>query len=627
MTQSPPAALEQRYELRRDAAAARHADLTTRWNRIANVRLAAALILIVCLVWAAIVGRATPLVPGAVALIAFVWLVRLHRALGKERRRAGVMRDLNADALARVARAWRELPLRDDFQPPASHPFAADLDLFGRASLFHLLDVAETPMGRRSLRASLLVPAVNSGVRRRQEAVAAMAPALEWRQDFAVRGRISQENPRDPEPFLAWAERGEPAGDLTPLIWLTRVSTVLLVIFAIANVAGATPFPIWLIFVVINFAVVETRNRAARGGLEVVAQQHHAIGGYADLLEALVAPPADAGLIRTWQERLRSGEVDAPERLRQLGQASAWVVPSSALMYFPLQAVFAWDVHVMHRLEQWRGRSGRRVRDWLDVIGEAEAISGMAGLAHDNPDWSFPTIDSNADALKARELAHPLIAEGVRIANDVQIGPPGTFFLLTGSNMSGKSTLLRAIGVNIVLANAGAPVCAELLTLPPLALWTSVHVEDSLEEGVSFFMAELKRLKAIVDAAEAAGSSNPRLFFLLDEILQGTNTAERQIAARQIVRRLVDRGAIGAVSTHDLTLVDGPELHDVAEMMHLRDLVSTDGSGVQMSFDYKLRPGLATSTNALKLMEIVFGLPGPEIANARSGQSRAIAER
>lgn len=607
MTEPPANAPARAYAERRDEFVARHAELTSRWNRIANLRLGAFLIFAFFTGWAVLRGNLGPLVPALIALAAFLWLVQRHRELGRERRRAGVLRDLNADSLARIARAWQSLPLRHDWRPPASHPFAADLDLFGRASLFHLLDATETPMGQHALRDALLVPATNGGIRRRQEAVAALAPELDWRQDFAVRGRVSRDGRRDPEPFLAWAERGAPARSLGWLIWLTRVSTVLLIGSAIANLAGWTPFPIWLIFVAINFAAVETRDRTVRQGLNVVAEQHQAIDGYAGLLESLANLPDSSALTRAWKERLRSGDVDAPARLRQLSRASAWVVPRSALIYFPLQVVFAWDLQVMDQLERWRAQSGRRVRDWLDVIGEAEAISSLAGVAHDNPTWAFPAVDSSVDSLIAAALGHPLIADCARVANDVQIGPPGTFFLLTGSNMSGKSTLLRALGVNIVLANAGACVCARSLTLPPVRLWTSVRVQDSLEEGVSFFMAELKRLKAIVDAAERIGSNEPRLFFLLDEILQGTNTAERQIAARQIIRRLVDRGAIGAVSTHDLTLVEGPELGEVARTMHLVDLVAGCGENIDMRFDYKLRPGLATSTNALRLMEIVFG--------------------
>jgi DNA mismatch repair ATPase MutS len=176
--------------------------------------------------------------------------------------------------------------------------------------------------------------------------------------------------------------------------------------------------------------------------------------------------------------------------------------------------------------------------------------------------------------------------------------------------MSGKSTLLRSLGVNIVLAGAGGPVCAGSLALPPVRLWTSVRVQDSLERGVSFFMAELQRLKHIVDAARDTKTDDPRVFYLLDEILQGTNTAERQIAARRIIRFLVDQGAIGAVSTHDLSLAEGPELTPAARPVHFAETVSRDGKGPPMTFDYKIRPGLATTTNALRLMELIgFDLP------------------
>lgn len=607
MTDASSNAPERVYVGRRDAFAARHADLTRRWNRVSNLRLLAFAVVAVATGWFVVRPSFFLAIIALAAFGVFLWLVRKHRALGRERTQVGVLRDLNAEALARLARDWAALPLRHEFRPDPSHPFAADLDLFGRASVFHLLDATETPMGQAALRDALLIPATNGAIRRRQEAVAALASELAWRQDLAARGRVSREDRRDPEPFLRWAEHGAERSSPAWLIWLTRISTVLLIVTAVANLAGWLTLPIWLIFALINLGAVESRDRAARNGLSIVAEQHHAIGGYAGLLEALVNSPADTAMIRVWKERLRSGEADAPDRLRQLSRASAWVIPRSALLYFPLQLAFAWDLHVLDRLEGWRARSGRRVRDWLDVIGEAEMISSLAGLAHDHPAWTFPTVDSAADSLVAAQLGHPLLSDHVRVANDVTVGPPGTFFLLTGSNMSGKSTLLRAIGVNIVLANAGSCACAASLTLPPVRLWTSVRVQDSLEAGISFFMAELMRLKAIVDAAEGDRAGEPRLFYLLDEILQGTNTAERQIAARQIIRRLVDRGAIGAVSTHDLTLVDGPELADAARLMHLVDQVTGSDGSLEMRFDYKLRPGLATSTNALKLMEIVFG--------------------
>jgi DNA mismatch repair ATPase MutS len=201
----------------------------------------------------------------------------------------------------------------------------------------------------------------------------------------------------------------------------------------------------------------------------------------------------------------------------------------------------------------------------------------------------------------------------VRVCNDVTVGPRGTFLMVTGSNMSGKSTLLRAIGVNIVLAGAGGPVCATDLRMPPISLWTSMRVEDSLERGVSFFMAELQRLKKVVDAARESRQKGITLFYLLDEILQGTNTNERQIAARRVIMYLVSQGALGAVSTHDLGLADLPEVAAASRPVHFTEIIKSGPQGPEMTFDYKLRPGIATSTNALRLMEIV-GLDLGEIS-------------
>lgn len=240
------------------------------------------------------------------------------------------------------------------------------------------------------------------------------------------------------------------------------------------------------------------------------------------------------------------------------------------------------------------------------ALGEVEALAALARLAHDHPDWAFPEIDPAADRLAARALGHPLLPDDTRVPNDVTIGPRGTFLLVTGSNMSGKSTLLRAIGLNVVLAGAGAPVCATALRMPPLALGTSMRVQDSLAQGVSTFMAELQRIKAVVEAAEVERRRRQRAFlFLFDEPLQGTNSAERQVATRRIIAHLLRQGAIGAVATHDLSLAETPPLAGAAVPVHFAERIVATPVGATMTFDYLLHPGLATSTNALTLMELV----------------------
>jgi DNA mismatch repair ATPase MutS len=213
--------------------------------------------------------------------------------------------------------------------------------------------------------------------------------------------------------------------------------------------------------------------------------------------------------------------------------------------------------------------------------------------------------DRSESTIVARQLGHPLIADDDRVPNDVEIGPAGTFVLVTGSNMSGTSTLLRAVGVNITLAQAGGPVCASRLRMPPVGLATSMRIRDSLANGVSFFLAELRRLKQIVDQSRDSQHDSQLLVYLLDEVLQGTNSAERHIAVSRVIGHLVEHGSIGMVSTHDLELAKSPTLAAACRTVHFRESITGRHGNEQMTFDFILRPGLATTTNALKLLEFV----------------------
>jgi DNA mismatch repair ATPase MutS len=259
--------------------------------------------------------------------------------------------------------------------------------------------------------------------------------------------------------------------------------------------------------------------------------------------------------------------------------------------------VLLWDLNCVIALEAWRTRVGGSVRAWFDVLGEWEALASLAGFAFERPDHAYPDLDESP-RFEAIALGHPLIAASKRVANDVALHGRGEALVVTGSNMSGKSTLLRAIGINAVLALAGAPVCARKLAFGPLDVVTSMRVRDSLEEGVSRFYAEVRKLKRVI---ERARSGRPTLF-LLDEILHGTNSRERLIGARAIVRELLARGACGAVSTHDLALGDLEEAHaGKVKNVHFEEQVSGD----TMTFDYKLRTGVVKSSNALRIMRMV----------------------
>ncbi len=576
-------------------------------SRLTNARLLVFLAASLCLGWAVWQRNLVYGGVGLLLLIGFFALVYYHGKADRLRRRYEELVKINEEAGRRLAHAWDDLPLRHEVPVEPDHPYTADLDIFGRASLFHLLDSVTTSLSDSTLSRWLRQPAPPETARARQAAIAELAPLADLRDELLLRDRLVAGDRPNPEPFLQWAEGDRWLMQRPGLLWAARVSPVLLVISFLAQLAGFIPYPVWIIFFTTNILLNELLGRPAHRILsQITGQRETMFGHYADRFQIVSEAPFHAPILKRLQTELRTGGVPAHQHLRRLHRLVTLVIPGSAIIHWLVQSVTLWDVHVLAALERWQAKAGDQARAWLAALSEIEALAALAVLAHDNPDWAFPDLNPDAQSLVARDLGHPLLPRSVRVLNDVEVGPPGTFLLVTGSNMSGKSTLLRALGVNIALAQAGGPVCASALQLPAVDLWTSMRIQDSLAMGVSYFMAELQRLKQIVDAArQNHGRAEIKTFYLLDEILQGTNTFERQIAARRIIRCLVDLGAIGAVSTHDLTLVDADELAEVAHSTYFTETISTDPARPAMSFDYKLHPGIATSSNALKLMKLI----------------------
>ncbi len=381
----------------------------------------------------------------------------------------------------------------------------------------------------------------------------------------------------------------------------------------VLHLTDVWPNAVWGVPLVIGVALSFGTAAAVSRAFDQAGAGERTIRQYATVLSHIDAQSFTSTHLTAVKGRLtvpaaENGRRSAPAAMRSLNRILGFadLRRGAALLHFPIQAFTLWDFHCLFALERWRRNVGSRVHDWFDAAGEIDALACLAALHRDNPDWCFPEISSEP-LYTARALGHPLIPETRRVSNDVDVGPPGTVLLVTGSNMSGKSTLLRAIGVNAVLAEAGAPVSAASLRMPPCDIQTSIRIQDSLERGVSYFMAALARLKGVIDAAEAdrplASGEHPRvLFYLLDEILQGTNSAERAIAVQAVARHLLDAGAIGAMTTHDLNLASEEPLKSHARLVHFTEIVNAEGG---MSFDYTLRDGLATSRNALRLMQLI----------------------
>jgi DNA mismatch repair ATPase MutS len=294
---------------------------------------------------------------------------------------------------------------------------------------------------------------------------------------------------------------------------------------------------------------------------------------------------------------------------------SAAELRQQPLLHIPVTIFTLWDLHVLRGLERWNREVGVHVHDWLQALGEVESLCALASLAHGDPAVTFPEIAEPGAPFVAEQLAHPLLPPDARVANDVRLNGPAHALIVTGSNMAGKSTLLRAVGLNVALAFAGGPVCASRVRLPPARLRASMRIDDSLQEGASYFHAELTKLRTVIDHAEA----QPPVLFLLDELLRGTNAHARQVGGRAVVLHLLARGASGIVATHDVGLAAlAKERPEQVANAHFTDVVV----GGEMRFDYRLRPGVVRTSNALRLLAMA-GIDVPESDPTNSPPSAA----
>jgi hypothetical protein len=562
----------------------------------------------------------------ALAGAGFLVVVYIHDQidirLGASRLRSNYF----ARGMHRVGRQWNQLPV------PAIEPvhdfraISRDLDLFGSASLVQLLSAVATPMGWDVLRNWLCTPASPDEIRQRQEAVEDLAGAIEWRETFQLTAAALVQSPDGPRRFIAWADSPTWLRRRPPLIWggrLLALSAAVLLVGFFTGWVGPQVCGFGLIAVVAaNFLLSVAIAGRIHELFNQVSSGRNEVDQYLRLFRAIEACPSQSAWIRG-QRLAANGErgstIAALNRLSLI----VWLGNLRRhgilfLLYVFLQLFFLWDVHIAAVLEGWQARWGKQVRGWFAALGRVEALSALGTLAYENPGWCTPAIQAGGDPeIVAAALGHPLLPHDRRVCNDVRVGPRHQVLLVTGSNMSGKSTLLRAIGVNVVLAQMGSVVCARQFTFPPVELETSMRIADSLSDGVSFFMAELKRLKQIVDHSELikqridAGDPRdaeprPAMLFLLDEILQGTNSRERHIAVNAVLHQLLANGAIGAVTTHDLELAHSEGgLGNLAQPVYFTESFSQNGARDEMTFDYVMRPGIAPTTNAIKLLRLV----------------------
>lgn len=497
--------------------------------------------------------------------------------------------------LARIEDRWQGAGQSGERFADAHHVYAADLDLFGRGSLFELLSTARTRMGEENLAKWLLAPSAVEEITERHAAVRELKELLDLREDLAVLGADASVGVH-PEELLRWAE----TPNEMPPGWVRWLSLAL----AVSAIAGAVLWA-WLgsASPLIGVVVVEAilRYRLRNQLEQVLLSSEHVfrdLGLLSEVLARVEREPFSAPRLKALQRELLSHGLTSSDAIARLKTVIDLSESRGNLIVQALDVPLMYSVQVAFAAERWRRLHGQAVGSWLKAIGEIEALLCFGTYSYEHADDPFPEFVKGTGRFDAQEIRHPLITSETCIPNDVRLGDDVRVLLVSGSNMSGKSTLLRTVGINAVLAMAGAPVRARSLRLTALHVGASIRVNDSLQEGSSRFYAEITRLRRLFDLA----ADDPPLLFLLDELLQGTNSKDRRIGAEGVLSALVKRGAIGLVTTHDLALAEiDAGLHGQLHNVHFQE----EFENGQMSFDYKLREGVVTKSNGLPLMRSI----------------------
>lgn len=584
--------VEEEYRKRLETRQTELASLEKQFITVGNLRLAAG-ILLAGAAWLAFgqqwISPWWIILPASV----FIALLVYHDTVVTRRRNAARAVSFYQSGLERVEDRWQGKGRGGEQFSTPEHIYASDLDLFGKGSLFELLNTARTGAGEQMLARWLQAPESTEEAKARQAGVEELRPKLELRESMALIGEEVRAG-LHPEMLLNWAD-AKPAPFapwIRPLAALLATGLVTSLVLYMVGILRLTPF---LILLLIDLGWMVFFWQRIGNVLAAMETPSKDLDLFSSILKRIEQEQFAATYLKNSVSRLRSGDLPASRCIAALHRLVVRLDWARNQLFAPIAMILLWHLQVAISIEQWRETQGRHIAEWLEAAGILEAMLALSGYAYEHPRDPFPDLDRAEAGFEADDLGHPLIAMSKVVRNSVRLGGETRLLIVSGSNMSGKSTLLRAIGLNTVLAWAGAPVRAARFVISPLQVGASIRIQDSLQDGKSRFYAEITRLRQITGCS----GQQPPLLFLIDEMLSGTNSHDRRIGAQAILLSLVDSGAIGLVTTHDLALAEmADSFGGRAVNVHFEDTLE-DG---KLIFDYHLRDGIVKRSNALELM-------------------------
>lgn len=569
-------------------------------NRLSNLRLISFIAGAAAAIWAFAKGNVfVGIFVSLIALAVFIYFIVRHTKVSGELAGLRCKAEINRMYMERLGSGWTSFEdSGSDFMDP-EHEYSDDLDIFGLKSLFQWISCANTYYGRRKLRDLLASPDKDmASIKRRQGAVKELVRKLDFCQELQSEGMRAKGVSEDPEKLLAYTEMKSGISAKKGRIYIFYLLPFFLVLsFVLWALGGPVPFFVPILLLTLQMAIYAAGFRKNSEICSTVYGMRKYLGAYANLLRCIESEEFEDSCLNELKQKLFTAELPSSEAIRKLeGIVNAVDIKYSTVLYFVLNMILLWDYHCVFALEEWKEQYGANARKWLEAAGEMEALASLAAIGHMHPEWAWPELREGGPGFKSVMIGHPLIREEDCVRNDFVLESGAC--VITGSNMSGKTTLLRTVGINLVLAYAGAPVFAERLDCGIMDVFTSMRVHDDLGSGISTFYAELLRVKKIIDHSR----KELPMIFLIDEIFMGTNSPDRITGARSVLKNLSRKWIIGLISTHDFELC---ELEQENRMSVKNYHFTEKYVNNEIKFDYRLRTGRSTTTNAKYLMKMV----------------------
>jgi len=571
-----------------------HFKLNKQYNFISIIRLFIGVSFLVCLFFCLKTGNSTILLLVLITFLSFLFLMKIHQKITLKRRIAKTLISINEDEIAYLNN--ERIPFLNGIEyNDDRHPYSHDLDIFGENSLFQHVNRTSTFIGKLKLSNSMLFKLPDEGIISNQDAIKELSQKINWRQHLLALAKITNDNKGIYERLVNWSKIKETNLPST-LIWISYGSPIILIIglllfyFTKNSIYGYSAASLFLI----NILLLLTQLKRIKKEISDSDKNHETIKSYSSIIESIEKENFESSKLKSLKKQLEYKAGPVTKQIKDLSSLYADMQnilnPIAAIL---LNGFFLYHIHSLKALLNWKKEYSTHISTWLDVIGEFEMLNSFANFSYNNPNFTFPSLNTNEDII-LHDLGHPLIKTEARIANTVKFGTH-KFIILTGSNMSGKSTFLRTLGINMVLAGTGAPICSSFANIQPLEILASMRLSDSLNDSESYFFAEVKRLKQIMNRLDQTVC-----LILLDEILRGTNSDDKRSGTIEVIKKIISKNAIGVIATHDLEVCLTTNEYPTILMNKCFEVEILNND---LSFDYKLRDGICQNKSATFIMK------------------------